>query len=275
MSQVLYNDLTKQTSDFIKKDFPESFKLESTLRHKYGSIVATTDIKEGGIVGTVQPKFDVSKFVNRNTNANLTIDTNGVKKGEITIENLVPGLKTIINGDAKQNVSTEVQYKKDKVALTVFGKNDKSYTTSISFAANNMFTFGIQADGNAKNTLKNVNATLLVKPRNDIIFTIVDRFMDKQLLFSGLYFATPKLTVGGDLTVDLKASDKSPSFNIGTAYKIDSVTFIKAKINNNKKANIAFTHTLNQNAKIGLGWNINAANLKQGNTFGAILNLTI
>ncbi|KAN0039865.1 hypothetical protein ACTA71_007102 [Dictyostelium dimigraforme] len=275
MSQVLYNDLTKPTADFIKKDFPESHKVEATYKHKYGSIVAITDLKEGGVVASVQPKIDFTKYLGKNSNGSFTIDTNGVKKGEVSIEDLVPGLKTIINGDSKQNFSTEFQYKKDKVAFTVFGHNNKSYLTSLAFAINPTFTVGVQAEGNAKNTLKNVNATIIVRPRPDIFISVSNRFMDKQILLSTLYTVSPKLSVAADVTVDLKASDKSPSFNAGTLYKVDSQSSIKAKFNNTNKVNISYLYAANSNAKFAFGWNFNVANLKQGSTFGSSFNITL
>ncbi|KAN0026644.1 hypothetical protein ACTFIV_007633 [Dictyostelium citrinum] len=275
MNPGLYTDLTKPTADFIKKDFPESFKLETTHKNPYGSIVAITDIKEGGVVASIQPKIDFSKYIGKPSTGSFTIDTNGVKKGEFSIDNIVPGLKAIINGDSKQNFSTEFQFKKDKFAFTVFGHNNKSYITSLAFAINPTFTVGVQAEGNAKNTLKNVNATIVVRPRPDIFVTVVDRFMDKQILLSALYSATPKVAVAADVTVDLKASEKSPSFNIGTQYKIDTSSSIKAKVNNAKKVNVSYLFNAGSNAKFAFGWNLNTSNLKQGSTFGTAINVTL
>ncbi|KAM9972883.1 hypothetical protein ACTFIR_012253 [Dictyostelium discoideum] len=275
MNPGLYTDLTKPTADFFKKDFAETFKLETTFKGKYGSIVATTDIKDSGVVASIQPKADFTKYLGKVSNGNFTVDTNGVKKGEFTIENIIPGLKAVTNGDSTQNFSTEFQYKKDKIAFTLFGHNNKTFNTSLAFFINPTFSVGVQAEGNAKNTLKNVNATITIRPRPDVFVSIVDRFMDKKILLSTLYTATPKLSFVGDVTVDLKASEKAPSFNFGTQYKIDSASLLKAKVNDNRKVNISYIYNTTNNTKFVLGWNVNTKNFKQGNTFGATVNLTL
>ncbi|EGC28442.1 eukaryotic translation initiation factor 2 alpha [Dictyostelium purpureum] len=272
MNPAIYNDLTKPTADFIKKDFPETYKLEATLKHKIGSVVSTVDLSNGSVTGTLQPKFDLSSYVNKTSAANFTIDTKNLKKGEFNIEQLIPGLKTILTVDSKKLVQAEFQYKKDKVAITVVGKNDKSFNAGLVYAVSPLITLGVQ--GEHKGTFKAANATIVLKPRSDLFITIADKFMDQQISVSALYKASKKVTVGGDVSVNLKAGN-STAFNIGTQYTIDATQSIKAKFNNKNKINFAYLVALNPNAKASFGWNVDSKNIKENNTFGANLNITL
>jgi len=275
MNPGIYADLTKSTNDFIKKDFPETFKIEITQKNKFGSVVATNEVnKAGKWVGTINPKLTLNPHLKTPGTASVSLNTDAFNKGEITFDSLVPGLKTVLTVDSKKVFSTEFQYKKDKFAVTLLGKNDKSALASVALAINSMISVGVQTEYNfAKGNVKGVNATLVAKPRSDILVTLTDKYIDGLISVSTLYKPSAKLLVGGDATVDLKAPQASPAFNLGAQYFINDVSSLKFKVNDASKLGLAYLLTVNSNTKASASWNINGKDFKQGNSFG--LNLTV
>ncbi|KAF2069391.1 hypothetical protein CYY_009289, partial [Polysphondylium violaceum] len=239
------------------------------------SIVATNEVnKAGKWVGTINPKLTLNPHLKTPGTASVSLNTDAFNKGEITFDSLFPGLKTVLTVDSKKIFSTEFQYKKDKFAVTLLGKNDKSVLSSVSFAINSMFSVGVQTEYNfAKSSVKGVNATLVAKPRSDILITLTDKYIDGLLSVSTLYKPSAKVLVGGDVTVDLKAPQASPAFNLGAQYFINDASSLKFKINEASKLGLAYLITVNNNTKASASWNINGKDFKQGNSFG--LNLTV
>ncbi|KYQ93965.1 porin [Tieghemostelium lacteum] len=224
MSTPLYNDLAKPTADFIKKDFPDNFQFEGTAKHKYGSVVFTSNLKKD-FVGTVNPKFDIGKFVNKNGTVSISIDTNKFEKVETTIENLFPGLKSILTADSK------------KLAA---------------------------------------NLTVVVKPRSDVFLTVADKLIDKTITLTSLYKPNSRVQVGGDVTVDLKALNKNPTFNLGAQYNINDASYLKVKINDASKAAFGYTLNYDSKTKISTAWAINTRDLSAAgaHTFGVNITST-
>lgn len=276
MSTPLYNDLAKPTADFIKKDFPDNFQFEGTAKHKYGSVVFTSNLKKD-FVGTVNPKFDIGKFVNKNGTVSISIDTNKFEKVETTIENLFPGLKSILTADSKKLVQLELQYKKDKFAFTLLGKLDKTVSTSGVFALNNKVSLGAQTEFNAESSsLKAANLTVVVKPRSDVFLTVADKLIDKTITLTSLYKPNSRVQVGGDVTVDLKALNKNPTFNLGAQYNINDASYLKVKINDASKAAFGYTLNYDSKTKISTAWAINTRDLSAAgaHTFGVNITST-
>ncbi|EFA76535.1 porin [Heterostelium album PN500] len=94
----IYADLVKVPSDLIKKDYPETQQIEITenLSGYPISIVGTVSRKtDGSITTSVNPKLNLdSRF--KNAKISVTGDNSKFGKGEVTFENLAPGLKAVL-----------------------------------------------------------------------------------------------------------------------------------------------------------------------------------
>eukprot|EP01132_Coremiostelium_polycephalum_P002400 gene2400-2967_t len=259
---VLYSDLTKLPSDFIKKDFVDFNQVE--INKKFSntlSAIVTGSLKKDGFLLSVNPKVNLKDFINKTSNLSITVDTNKVGKVETTVENLVPGLKTILTANTNKLYQTELQYKKDRFAVTLVGNLDKKLIGSL-VVAQNKFNFGVTSEYNAqKATLTNVDATVSYRPSADIFLALTEKVIENVLVAQFYDRVSPKVSLAGDVNFDIKATELK-SFNLGAKYDLDSETSVKVKVNNQSKIAVGFQARYTPFLKGTLGWNIDAKDIK-------------
>lgn len=274
---VLYSDLTKVPSDFIKKDFVDFNQVE--INKKFNntlSAIVTGSLKKDGFLLSVNPKVNLKEFINKTSNLSITVDTNKVGKVETTVENLVPGLKTILTANTNKLYQTEFQYKKDRFALTLVGNLDKKLVASL-VVAQNYFNFGVTSEYNAqKGTLANVDATAVYRPNANVFLSLTEKVLDNVLIGQFYDRVSPRVSIAGDVTFDFKATELK-SFNVGAKYDLDQDTSVKVKVDNQSKVAIGFQARYTSFLKGTLGWNINAKDIKSNaaHNFGISLKFEL
>ncbi|KAJ4831793.1 hypothetical protein Tsubulata_017004 [Turnera subulata] len=237
----LYTDIGKKARDLLYKDYQSDHKFTLTTYTAGGIAITSTGLKKGE-----QLLADVStQLKNNNITTDIKVDTNSNLLTTITIDDLAPGLKTIISFKAPDQRSgkVELQYQHEYAGISaalgltanpivnfsgVVGKESLALGTDVQFDT---------ATGNF--TKYNAGLSYINK---DLIasFTLNDKGDTATASYYHIVSPLTNTAVGAELAHSFSSNENT--LTIGTQHALDPLTTLKARVNNLGRASALIQH---------------------------------
>jgi len=279
----LYKDLGKKASDLLSKEFPtEDKKVEWKGVTANGVTIETNLIQKGDgpLVGTIIPSYKYKEY-----GLNFTADINTKKdvKLETSVENqVVDGLKVILTGEAKGKenyITVATEYKHPRATFNGsfdFGKQGGQTLKANSVFGHNGFSLGFSTEYFMGQTseVKNFSTTLAYKTK-EFEGTIFGRTAGDKNEIGGSYLhnVNSDLCVASEVAFDTSTPDSKPKLALGTQYKLNDDTILKAKFDTSGVLGLSAAQKLNRNATFTLGARVDTQKSNQA-TFGFSMNFS-
>ncbi|GAM22710.1 hypothetical protein SAMD00019534_058850 [Acytostelium subglobosum LB1] len=174
------------------------------------------------------------------------------------------------------SAQTELQYKKDAVALTAIIRSNKKFTASAVFGYQ-QFSLGLLANVNAQSQeVEGLEGTLLYR-REGLLIGLSPKNKGQNLAITLFDRVNARLAIGADINVDMKKLDAVPKLTIGSQYFVDSKSFLKVKVDQDLRIGLGYTVPVNDTTKVQLGLSVNSKDLSvEGkHTFGFNVTLAL
>lgn len=278
----LYADLNKKSNDLLTKDFPDKHKLEVKTKtlsgvNFDGSITRNND---GSFYGSLNPKY---KHSSHGITLGATVDTKRVLKVEATVEDLVPGLKTSITGDAfSESLTVDAEYKHEYVtvagALNVLSpKGNKLIASSV--VGYEGFALGLQAEY-VYDKWQNINGVASYTLPDTFVGSLFARVNTQATTniigFNVHHRINNRAFIAAEASIDVTKTSESPKITVGGSYDLqDSNTTIKGKLDTEGRVALSYGHRLNKYARLILGTAINTNNFSASGNHSYGLTLSI
>jgi hypothetical protein len=268
----LFSTFGKGTNDLLTKGFPTTYKAEVTTKAENGvNFVTSFERDNDKLVGTFQPKYKLDKYGLEFTG---TIDTSNTFKGDLSVDNLLPGLKTIFKGATaldEQSVEAGFEYKHEFGTATGSFLWKKGKTTLGASA-----TVGRQALTAGVSTKYSVDSSSLVfvsgglnykAPSHDISAFVKreEKSGKSEIVLGGsvLYTAGKEATFASTVEYDLQQAPAAAiKVKFGGSYNLDADTTGKARFDTEGKLALAVARQLNPSLKATLGAELNTFELQ-------------
>ena len=270
MAPPLYKDFGKAANDLLTKDFPSGHKvqLESKASNGVTFVTSVSSGKDGKIDGTFEDKY---RYDPRGVNFTGKFDVGKQQfTTEVSVDSLLDGLKLTVNGEADlEKIKGSFEYGADKFNVTgAFQQKDLNASAVFSYEK---FLFG----GALKYTFDGGNlnwgAGLSYKGED---FNGTFRLEDEGQKASANY--NHKVNDDFDVAVqlDVTLQSMSPELSLASAYKFDSDSTAKAKLDTEGKFGISYKQKLNSHVTLTLGSKIDLNGLNAaGHSHGFQLNI--
>ncbi|KAL8150181.1 hypothetical protein V2J09_019989 [Rumex salicifolius] len=237
----LYSDIGKKARDLLYKDYQSDQKFTLTTYTSSGIAITSSGIKKGDLLFA-----DVStKLINKNITTDVKVDTKSNIFTTVTVDEPAPGLKAILNfiiPDQKSG-KVELQYLHEyagistSIGLTaspivnfsgVVGTNALSVGTDLSFdTASGKLT---KCNGGLSFTGSDLIASLTLNDKGDIL----------NAAYYHIVSPLSNTAVGAELSHVFSSNENK--LTIGTQHALDPLTLVKARVDNNGKANALIQH---------------------------------
>ncbi|KAL8124472.1 mitochondrial outer membrane protein porin of 36 kDa-like [Apium graveolens] len=237
----LYSDIGKRARDLLNKDYQSDQKFTLTTCSATGVAITTSGTKKGELfVADLN-----TQLKNRNVTTDLKIDTKSNLFTTFTVDQPLPGLKTIVSFVVPDQRSgkLELQYLHDYAGVTAsVGLNANPVANISGVFGNNMASVGADVSFDTKTgNFTKCNAGFGFS-HADLTGSLT--LNDKGDTLSASYYHTVNLltntAVGAEVTH--KFSSNENTIAMGTQHALDPLTTVKARINNNGKTNALIQH---------------------------------
>lgn len=305
----LFSTFGKGSKDLLTKGFPSTYKVEVTTAAENGvSFVTSAERKKRDekvpdsvefILGTFQEKY---KLPSRGLEFTGTIDTDNALKGELSLDDLLPGLKTILKGTggSAQEVEGAFEYKHEfgtcTSSLLWNAKGSKVVLGASATVGRQGFSAGLETKyqlntsgkgGNLEFVTAAVNykgsaldVTAFAKseaPKKDTTSSTDSGAKPRALTLgaSVLYSANKDTTLATTVDYDLqKPAHDAVKVKFGGSHNLDADTTGKARFDTEGKLALSVARQLNPHVKATLGTELNTFDL-HGNQhkFGFLFEL--
>ncbi|KAH9609180.1 hypothetical protein KSS87_002406 [Heliosperma pusillum] len=270
----LYSDIGKKARDLLNKDYQSDQKFTLTSVTTSGIAITSTGTKKGelllGDIGT--------KIINKNVTTDFKVDTNSNLLTTITVDEFAPGLKAIFSFKVPDQRSgkVELQYLHEYAGINtsigmtanpivnfsgVFGNNTVALGSDLSFDT---------AAGNFTKCNVGLNYT-----NTDFIASL--NVNNKGDTLSGSYYHSIKpvtnTAVGAEMTHII--STKENTLHVGAQHALDSVTLVKARVNNYGKASALIQHEWRPKSVVTFSGEVDTRAIDKSAKIGMALALKI
>jgi len=270
-----FGDLGKAIKDLFSDDFDagsQKLTLKSKSANGVEFEVEGTRDDSNAVSGELKSTYGLKNGITLKE----TWSTNNSVTTEVTAKNtLAKGSKVVYEvgfspskGITSQTV--KANYSDKSVNFDSKLKNYDALTAGTVFSFSN---FLVGASANMSLNKGSIKSYELAGSYSDADVVITSK-VDNKAAFSGSIFhkASPVLQTGVEFKYD--AGKDATGFTLGGAYKLDSTTTAKAKINKNLALGLAYTQDLRSGVTLGLSANINVKNINgDGHALGLSLGL--
>ncbi|KAF5799751.1 putative Porin domain superfamily, eukaryotic porin/Tom40 [Helianthus annuus] len=268
----LYSDIGKKARDLLYKDYQGDQKFTVTTYSPTGVAITSSGTKKGelflGDVNTQLKRNNITTDINVDTNSNLFT--------AITIDEPVPGLKTIISFKVPDQSSgkVELQYLHDYAGICasvggcanpivsfsgVVGTNSGSIGADVSF------------DTKTGNFIK-YNAGLSLS-NADLIASLTMNDKGDTLNASYYHVVKPLTNTLVGAEVNRIFSTNENTILVGTQHSLDPLTTVKARVNNFGKASAVIQHEWRPKSFFTLSGEVDTRAVDKSAKFGLALAL--
>ncbi|KAJ0551158.1 putative Porin domain superfamily, eukaryotic porin/Tom40 [Helianthus annuus] len=268
----LYSDIGKKARDLLYKDYQGDQKFTITTYSPTGVAITSSGTKKGelflGDVNTQLKRNNITTDINVDTNSNLFT--------AITIDEPVPGLKTIISFKVPDQSSgkVELQYLHDYAGICasvggcanpivsfsgVVGTNSGSIGADVSF------------DTKTGNFIK-YNAGLSLS-NADLIASLTMNDKGDTLNASYYHVVKPLTNTLVGAEVNRVFSTNENTILVGTQHSLDPLTTVKARVNNFGKASAVIQHEWRPKSFLTLSGEVDTRAVDKSAKFGLALAL--
>jgi len=289
---VLFKDLNKRASDLITKEFP-SDKSENKVEWKgetSSNMSFETNLvqkNDGSVLATFIPKY---KYKEWGATLSAELKTNKSFKAEISVEDqITPGLKTTLTGEAKGEdlfATVGFEYKHEMLAFTGsvdYGQAHGSTLKSSAVVGAQGFSLGGFVDyffGTSDSQLKEFHTVVGYSTDEFDVsgFGKLQNGDEQKNILGASYFhkVNGDLSVGTEVSFDTANSEAKPTLVLGTQYRLEADTTLKAKVDTVGKLGLSYQQKFSKNAKLTISSTIDTSNLgaKNSSTLGFALSLS-
>ncbi|KAI5061857.1 hypothetical protein GOP47_0022396 [Adiantum capillus-veneris] len=235
----LFSDIGKKAKDLLTKDYLQDQKLVITTETESGISFTSSSLKKGDLL-----TCDIlTQFKNKNVTTEIKVDTNSAVSTTVTVDELARGLKTILSATVPDNSGKlEAQYRHEHAGIcSVVGLTSVPVVElSAAFGGEGFALGGEVAFDTGSGVFKKYNAGVgLIKPDFSAALLVSDKA--ETLKASCLYyFDDIKTTVAGEVLHRLPNSNTT--FTVGCAHALDSLTTVKARLNNHGNLGALLQH---------------------------------
>jgi len=293
--QPLYKDLGKRANDLLTKEFPTENKLEWKSERTGTNTTLEANLtqkKDGSIVGTVTPKYKY-KFSSFVGNFLAEVNTKKEVKGEVSVDNLVPNLKTTVTVQSKEDevfgiLAEEYRHEHATAAGSLeYGKVKGSTLKGSVVVGNQGATFGVNSEyfigASEESSLKEFAGNIGYSTPDfdvNVIGKLDSRGEEDKTELGGSFYhrVNSEFAVGLEVAVDaFQAASNKAKLAFGSEYKVGGANDViyKGRFDTTGKLQLSLAQRLNKNSKVLLSAAIDTNNLsgKAASTFGFVLSL--
>lgn len=268
----LYSDIGKKARDLLYRDYQSHHKFTVSTVAANGLAITPSATKKGeSLLADVN-----AQWKNNNITTDLKLDINSNLCSTITIDELAPGLKTILSFGTpdRRSGKVEVQYFHEHAGIS----------TSIGLAATPLVSFSGVAGSNtvalgtdisfdtASGNFTKYNAALNFSS-GDLIasFALNDKF--DTLTASYMHTVNPltNTAVGAELSHCFSSSENT--LTIGTQHALDPLTSVKARVNNNGIASALIQHAWRPKSLVTISGEVDTRAIEKSAKVGIALAL--
>ncbi|XP_031093914.1 mitochondrial outer membrane protein porin of 34 kDa [Ipomoea triloba] len=268
----LYSDIGKKARDLLYKDYQTDHKFTITTYSPTGVAITSSGSKKGDFfVADVN-----TQLKNKNITTDIKVDTNSNLFTTITVDEPVPGLKTILNFRVPDQRSgkLEIQYLHDYAGIsTSVGLTANPIVSFSGVLGTNSLALGTDVSFDSKTgTFTKYNAGLSFI-NSDLIAALT--LNDKGDTLSASYYQPTKpLTntfIGAEVTHSF--STNMNTITVGTQHQLDPLTTVKARMNNFGKASALIQHEWRPKSIFTLSGELDTKSVDKSPKFGLALAL--
>jgi len=268
-----FSKLGKSATDLFTKKYTYKNEVSAKNKTKIGlTFTPGLDVSNTkGTTGNLKLKYKKDTF----GEAEATFSTTGASKGTVKAKKLVKNTTLIAEADAKPKnhpkeplAKAAVEYQQDNLAAQVdystsFWKHSMLHAAVV--AGFDGLSVGGEASVDPQHTKQLDDYSAAVQyDKNDYTVTVktTDKFRGFQAL--GLYKLNADHQIGACVNKKLDGGDDD-SFSLGTEYKMDAVTKLKAKADTKGiVSGVVETRMKNPNVLVNFATSVDAGNLKSG-----------
>lgn len=237
----LYSDIGKKARDLLYRDYQSDHKFTVTTYTSTGVAITSSGTKKGeSLVADV-----TTQLKNKNITTDIKVDTNSNLFTTITVDEPVPGLKTIFSFIVPDQRSgkVELQYLHEYAGISSsIGLTASPIVNFSGVAGNDVVSVGTDlAFDTATGNFTKCNAGLSFT-KSDLIASLT--LNDKGDAVTASYYHTvsplTNTAVGAELTHSFSSNENT--LTIGTQHALDPLTTVKARVNSFGKASALIQH---------------------------------
>ncbi|KAL7135749.1 hypothetical protein ABFS83_11G119100 [Erythranthe nasuta] len=268
----LYSDIGKRARDLLNKDYNSDQKFTLTTYSPTGVTLTSSGTKKGELF-----LADVNtQFKNKNVTTDIKVDTSSNLFTTITVDELTPGLKTILSFKAPDQRSgkLELQYLHDYAGLSSsIGLTANPVVNFAGVLGNNKLALGSDLSFDTKEGafLKyNFGASFT---NADLIaaVTLNNKFDSVSASYYHTVNPLTNTAVGGEFTHSFSSSENT--ITVGTQHSLDPLTNVKARVNNAGKVSALIQHEWRPKSLITVSTEVDAKAFDKSAKFGLALAL--
>ncbi|EYU34113.1 hypothetical protein ABFS82_08G019800 [Erythranthe guttata] len=268
----LYSDIGKRARDLLNRDYQSDQKFTLTTCSPTGVTLTSTGTKKGDLF-----LADINtQLKHKNVTTDFKVDTGSNLFTTVTIDEPAPGLKTIISFKVPDQRSgkLELQYLHDYAGISSsVGLTANPIVNFSGVVGNNLFSVGSDVSYDTKEgalTKCNFGASFT---NADLIASLTLNDKGDSLSASYYHTVTPvtNTAVGAEVTHSFSSNENT--ITVGTQHSLDSLTTVKARLNNFGKASALIQHEWRPKSLVTVSSEVDTKSVDKSAKFGLALAL--
>ncbi|KAJ0452461.1 Mitochondrial outer membrane protein porin of 34 kDa [Helianthus annuus] len=268
----LYTDIGKKTRDLLYRDYQGDHKFTITTYSPTGVAITSSGTKKGDLF-----LADVNTQLKRNNITTvIKVDTNSNLSTTIVVDELAPGLKTILSFRVPDQRSgkLELQYLHDYAGIsTSMGLTANPVVNFSGVVGTNSTAIGTEVSFDTKTgNFTKYNAGISFS-NADLIAALTLNDKCETLNASYYHIVKPLTNTSVGAEVNHSFSTNENTITVGTQHALDPLTTVKARINNLGKANALIQHEWRPKSLFTISGEIDTKAVDKSAKFGLALAL--
>ncbi|KAD7479514.1 hypothetical protein E3N88_02650 [Mikania micrantha] len=268
----LYSDIGKKARDLLYKDYQGDHKFTITTYSPTGVAITSSGTKKGELF-----LADVNTQLKRNNiTTDIKVDTYSNLSTTITIDEPLPGLKTILSFKVPDQRSgkVELQYLHDYAGICASVGVDANPIVNFSgVLGNNISSIGADVSFDTKTgNFTKYNAGLSFS-NADLIAALTLNDKGDSLNASYYHIVKPLTNTLVGAEVNHSFSTNENTITVGTQHSLDPLTTVKARVNNYGKASALIQHEWRPKSLFTLSGEVDTKAIDKSAKFGLALAL--
>ncbi|KAL7140915.1 hypothetical protein ABFS83_08G019400 [Erythranthe nasuta] len=268
----LYSDVGKRARDLLNRDYQSDQKFTLTTCSPTGVTLTSSGTKKGDLF-----LADINtQLKHKNVTTDFKVDTGSNLFTTVTIDEPAPGLKTIISFKVPDQRSgkLELQYLHDYAGISSsVGLTANPIVNFSGVVGNNLFAVGSDVSYDTKEgalTKCNFGASFT---NADLIASLTLNDKGDSLSASYYHTVTPvtNTAVGAEVTHSFSSNENT--ITVGTQHSLDSLTTVKARLNNFGKASALIQHEWRPKSLVTVSSEVDTKSVDKSAKFGLALAL--
>ncbi|KAG9153494.1 hypothetical protein Leryth_018752 [Lithospermum erythrorhizon] len=268
----LYTEIGKRARDLLYRDYQSDHKFTLTTYSPTGVALTSTGTKKGDLF-----LADVNtQLKNKNVTTDIKVDTSSNLFTTVTVDEPAPGLKTILSFRVPDQRSGkfELQYLHDYAGITTsIGLTANPIVNFSGVLGTNVVALGTDISFDTKSgAFTKCNAGLSFT-NSDLIASLT--LNDKGDTLSASYYHTVNLltntAVGAEVNHSFSTNENT--ITVGSQHALDSLTTLKARVNNYGKASGLIQHEWRPKSLFTISAEVDTKSIDKSAKFGLALAL--